>query len=149
MSVDGKSFLGTAQLLLNDGKDEADYRSAISRAYYACFLATREIAFRCCDPGIRKKGSFRREKDVGHSYLKNCCLRPGVGSAILQLGKDLDHLRGSRDDADYEMSQCISSKEATQAVEEAEALLEDLRQICPNEIGKALEDHIKATCRTT
>lgn len=145
--MDGRSFLGTARLLLSDGGNEAAYRSAISRAYYACFLATREIAFRCCDPVVRQTGSFRREKDINHSYLKNCCLRPEAGSAIPQLGKDLDHLRGSREDADYEMSLSISSREAKQAIEEAEALLEELGSICPDEIGKALEEHIKATCR--
>jgi len=45
------------------------------------------------------------------------------------------------------MSLSISSREAKQAIEEAEALLEELGSICPDEIGKALEEHIKATCR--
>jgi len=146
--VDGKSFLGTAQLLLNNGGDEAAHRSAISRAYYACFLSVRETAFRHCDPDVRKR-NFRKERDVRHSLLTNCCTRPGVSTTILKLGKDLDALRGNRENADYEMLAHVSFRDAEQAVEEAQALLEDLRQIRPNEIGKALEDHIKAICRTT
>jgi len=141
--VDARSFLGTAQFLLSNRQDEAAYRSAISRAYYACFLTTREIAFRCCNPAVRRSGGVSRERDIRHSSLKNCCLKPEAGLAVKQLGKDLDHLRGSREDADYEMSKSISSADAQQAIDDAEALLEELTHI-GDAIGKALEEYIRA-----
>ena len=45
MPLDPELFLGQARRLANDAENEADYRSAISRAYYACHLAARDALF--------------------------------------------------------------------------------------------------------
>ena len=45
MPLDPELFLGQAQRLANDAENEADYRSAISRAYYACHLVARDALF--------------------------------------------------------------------------------------------------------
>ena len=45
MPLDPELFLGQAQRLARAASDEADYRSAISRAYYACHLVARDALF--------------------------------------------------------------------------------------------------------
>ena len=45
MPLDPELFLGQARRLANDAENEADYRSAISRAYYACHLVARDALF--------------------------------------------------------------------------------------------------------
>ena len=45
MPLDPELFLGQARRLANDAENEADYRSAINRAYYACHLTARDALF--------------------------------------------------------------------------------------------------------
>ena len=45
MPLDPKLFLGQARRLERGAENEADYRSAISRAYYACHLVARDALF--------------------------------------------------------------------------------------------------------
>ena len=45
MPLDPELFLGQARRLANDAENEADYRSAVSRAYYACHLVARDALF--------------------------------------------------------------------------------------------------------
>ena len=54
MPLDPELFLGQARRLANDAENEADYRSAISRAYYACHLVARDALF-----GVDARGGKR------------------------------------------------------------------------------------------
>ena len=45
MPLDPELFLGQARRLVRDAENEADYRSAINRAYYACHLVARDALF--------------------------------------------------------------------------------------------------------
>ena len=54
MPLDPELFLGQAQRLARDAENEADYRSAISRAYYACHLTARDALF-----GVDARGGKR------------------------------------------------------------------------------------------
>ena len=45
MPLDPELFLVQARRLANDAENEADYRSAVSRAYYACHLVARDALF--------------------------------------------------------------------------------------------------------
>ena len=45
MPLDPELFLGQARRLANEAENEADYRSAISRAYYACHLVALDALF--------------------------------------------------------------------------------------------------------
>ena len=45
MPLDPELFLGQARRLANDAENEADYRSAINRAYYACHITARDALF--------------------------------------------------------------------------------------------------------
>lgn len=144
--MDGKRFLGTARFLRNKGSNEAAYRSAVSRAYYACFIAIRDLAFRACGSEYRSKAGLKKEQNIGHlplqRYLKN-----GTMESVKQLGEDLAALHGSRIDADYNMKQTITNEDALCAIEEAEALLKLLYKTPEQEIGNAINNYIRATSR--
>ena len=45
MPLDPELFVGQAERLARNAENEADYRSAISRAYYACHLVARDALF--------------------------------------------------------------------------------------------------------
>jgi uncharacterized protein (UPF0332 family) len=143
--VDGKCFLGTAQFLLSGGADEAAYRSAVSRAYYACFPEARQVAFDHCGHDARRKARIRTERDILHEKLQFYLKMEGGPEAIRKLGENLAGLYGKRKEADYDMRAALSSADARDAIEEARAFLRDLAQASPAAVGKAMERHISAT----
>jgi len=121
--MDGRLFLGTAHFLQNNGADEAAYRSAISRAYYACFIVIRDLVFRMCDSRYRKKAGIKNERKIGHKPLQDYLKNGARVESVEQLGEDLTALYGSRIDADYNMRQTITEEDARQAVEESNSFL--------------------------
>ena len=58
MPLDPELFLGQARRLTRGAENEADYRSAISRAYYACHLVARDALFGV-DAGGGRRPSHR------------------------------------------------------------------------------------------
>lgn len=136
--MDGKQFLVTACLLRREGLDEADFRSAISRAYYACFITTRDIVLSACRDKIR----IKKAENIGHEKLQQY-LKNGSSSAVQQLGSDLASLHGNRVDADYIMYRKITVDDAQDAIGNAEVFLKDLSIISNDDIGKALENYLK------
>ena len=142
--MDGKSFLGTARFLQNKGTDEAAYRSAISRAYYACFIAIRDVAFKACESNARRIAGIKSERTIRHEPLQRY-LKSGSLEAIRRLGEDLAALQGSRTDADYNMTLTISTDDAQSAIGEAEAFLKALSRTSVSDIGKAMADNINET----
>lgn len=140
--MDCKCFLTTARFLSTKGSGEADFRSAVSRAYYACFLAARSIAFKNCREDFRLTGKIRGEKDITHfelqQYLKN-----GLVVPVRQLGVDLAALHGSRKDADYEMTAQFCKEDAEHSIEEAEWFLAAIASANPHDIGKGMEKRIQ------
>ncbi|MBI5723202.1 MAG: hypothetical protein HZA50_04530 [Planctomycetes bacterium] len=142
--MDGKLFLGTARFLQSEGGDEAAYRSAISRAYYACFLEARHIIFNNCDNVTRIKGNFRKEKDIRHNNLPRY-LKSSPEESIRKLGENLGGLLGKREDADYDMSRFFPIDAAQDAISDAQSFLSDLHNCAPGLLGKALSEYIRKT----
>ena len=124
--MDGRFFLGTAHFLSNDGNDEAAHRSAMSRAYYACFLVTRTIVFNNCCTATRTKAGIKNERSILHKplqqYLKNSSDKPV-------------------------QRQAITADDAEDAIANAEAFLKALDGIGPISIGEAVEEYIAKTHR--
>src|SRR5437870_13699974 len=89
------------------GSDEADWRSASRRAYYAAFHAVRDqlTALRFRTP----------RADRAHNYLyvrlNNCGL-----PAVEQAASELHDLRNLRNIADYDVRAPFSAQEAADAV---------------------------------
>jgi uncharacterized protein (UPF0332 family) len=90
--MDETGFLNVADVL-SRGDTEAEWRSAISRAYYAAFHKARRLL---------RQGRFAvPDADKAHAYLwlrMGNCGHPDV----IELGYKLSHLRSMRNGADYD-----------------------------------------------
>lgn len=142
--MDGKLFLGTAHFLRNNGYDEAAYRSAVSRAYYACFLEARQVAFDNCAQDARMKARLRNVHKIGHEPLQ-WYLKHGSCRRVQELGEDLASLHGNRKDADYNMAQTVTSADSQDAIDDAQAFLHAFSCVDPADIGTAMAEYIRAT----
>jgi len=138
--MNGKEFLVTAMLLQHKGSDEADFRTAISRAYYACFIELRDIAFNYCSEDARRRAHLKSERKIRHEDFLSS-LRNSSMPEISRLGGDLQGLYGNRNEADYNMSISLNKINADDAIEEANFILADVGKLSPAEIGKALEEY--------
>jgi uncharacterized protein (UPF0332 family) len=102
----GHDFLSLAQSLAT-GTTEAEWRSAVSRAYYAAFHVARDA--------FHSLGFVVPRADSAHKYLafrlQNC------GHAQLaRAGRDLDALRSARNEADYDLLPAMTQTRAKNQV---------------------------------
>jgi hypothetical protein len=90
--ITGSDFLILAETWIK-GTTEAEWRSAVSRAYYGAFHAARQL--------MRDLGFVVPRADRAHAYLwlrlSNC-----GASAVARAGAELNSLRGDRADYDVE-----------------------------------------------
>lgn len=142
--MDGKLFLGTARFLRSKGSDEAAYRTAVNRAYYACFLEARQVAFDNCDKEARRRAGIANVRGILHQplqrYLKNSSYRD-----IQELGEDLASLHANRGDADYNMTASLTSEDSENAIDDAQDFLDAFLRIDPAQIGKSMAEDIRLT----
>ena len=131
MPLDPELFLGQAQRLARTAENEADYRSAISRAYYACHLVARDALF-----GVDAAGGRR----PSHWAVIN-----SVGKAEENGADRLRRLKRMREVADYvtdslhpEVQAVFANSRvsgwaslATRALAVADALIPRLRALPP------------------
>jgi uncharacterized protein (UPF0332 family) len=95
-----RDFLNVAQNLLSE-PTEAAWRSAVSRAYYAAFHVAREL--------LEALGFACPKAERAHAYLwrrLSNCGEPQVQNA----GRELNDLRGDRNQADYEVHRSLPKK---------------------------------------
>jgi uncharacterized protein (UPF0332 family) len=100
-------YLLLAQQLVA-GTTEAEWRSAISRAYYAAFHAARDL--------FRELGFATPRAESAHQYLwlrlLNCSNLP-----VQSAGSDLNSLRGERNLADYDLQRTVTQNAAIMRVQ--------------------------------
>ena len=92
MALDPGEFLAQAELLAASGT-EAGYRSAVSRAYYACHLLARDRLF-----GLDAAQWRARSRRPSHYAVINA-LRERVSTD--DIARDLEDLKKIREVADY------------------------------------------------
>jgi uncharacterized protein (UPF0332 family) len=109
----GREFLTVAQQLAG-ASTEAEWRSAISRAYYAAFHVARELLedLRFAVP----------RADRAHAYLSRRLANCGH-ARTQQAGTDLNALRGDRNQADYDLHRPVTAQLATLHVRLAEQIV--------------------------
>src|SRR5437868_13485604 len=107
--MQGQEFLLTAENLSN-GTRESDWRSAVSRAYYAVFHHFREF-FLLHGLNLGRSGQAHFSLYTG---LLNC----GI-PAVQALGARVDKLRADRVEADYDLRKPSKQPGAKNAVSEA------------------------------
>lgn len=89
MSFDWNQYIILANKLIENNPQEAEIRSAISRAYYGAFIPCRNY-----------KGYGKTTKDIHQKVIddfKKSDIQEGVS-----LGNFLDSLRSKRNNADYD-----------------------------------------------
>src|SRR5438270_12092799 len=99
------------------GTSEAEWRTAISRAYYAAFHVARRL--------LTDLNFVVPRADRAHQYLVFRLSNSGE-SAVEQVGRDLETLRRLRNRADYDEAPAFSQPQAAAAVRIAEGVVQGL-----------------------
>lgn len=115
--MDVLDFLRLAESWANRST-EAEWRSAVSRAYYSVFHVARQLLLQC--------GFEVRKGDQAHAYLWRRLSNCGV-SEVQHAGRELQNLRGDRNLADYDMHVDFPQSHAQASVELANETAEALR----------------------
>lgn len=114
--IAGRDFLTLADILVR-GQTEGEWRSAVSRAYYAAFHEARRL--------LRDFGFQAPRADQAHAYLwlrLTNCGHASVGLA----GSDLNALRRDRNRADYDVEQPFAQQTALSHVQSARQIIQIL-----------------------
>jgi uncharacterized protein (UPF0332 family) len=126
--LDCKRFLATAQFLRDDGREESDYRSAVSRAYYACFLELSNVLFSACPGKWCDRGSFSSKKKIQHWEVRNCLLDSDI-KPMIGIGEKFKLLQMKREGSDYDMNVLYQKEDSEDAISLAEIILSDLSKV--------------------
>jgi uncharacterized protein (UPF0332 family) len=112
----GRDFLDLARRLAAGGA-EADWRTAISRAYYSTFHAARQL--------MQDLGFTVPRGDQAHRHvwlrLSNC-----GDAAVRSAGAGLNALRQERNRADYDLALSVRQPEALKLIRLAEQIIQTL-----------------------
>lgn len=128
-----RDYLALARALAS-GTTEAEWRSAVSRAYYAAFHVARLLLL-----GLR----FRvPQADRAHGYLRLRLSNAGH-AATMTAGSRLLLLRRQRNWADYDDRRIITKAEAIQNVQEAEEIIRALDAATIDPVRTQITDAMK------
>jgi uncharacterized protein (UPF0332 family) len=109
-------FLALVDVLAQGGT-EAEWRTAVSRAYYAAFLATREL--------FRDLGFQVPRAAQAHAYLWMRLSNSG-NLEVARAGADLNDLQRERNRSDYDNHVTIHQSDAVLLVQVARQLTQRL-----------------------
>jgi uncharacterized protein (UPF0332 family) len=116
MAMNWRDFLPLAARLAA-GATEADWRTAVSRAYYAAFHVARRL--------FADLGFSVPRADRARQYLVFRLCNSGE-SAVERAGRDLETLRRLRNRADYDETPALTQPQAAAAVQIAEGIIQVL-----------------------
>jgi len=143
--MNAADFLSTADDLITLASREADFRSAVSRAYYACHWILRESVFPQLLPQAKTKSKISSERDLGHRDLI-LCLKSALDGNVRALGGDLASLYENRETADYDsVVNYLQAVCASDAVANAHELLNALSALLPTDIGNVANTFYEKT----
>ena len=100
---DPRDFFRLGQRLANQGSNEADFRTAIGRGYYSCYLTARDALFGL-DGRLLKKRVYKHLKAKGShdAVIRGIANSSSVGPAkAKRLSDGLAELKDMRVQADY------------------------------------------------
>lgn len=112
--MDETGFLDVADAL-STGSHESEWRSAISRAYYAAFHKARRL--------LRQSGFNVPRGDQSHAYLWFRLSNAGQPD-VMDAGTELGRLRSARNWADYDFDVPVDSWTAIDHVRIAADIIE-------------------------
>ena len=129
-------FLHTAQDLTN-GTRESDYRSSISRSYYAVFLSLREFLDQ---NGLKKTKSPNLQ---AHEFVEQCLewceIKAGIKVATI-----LNQLKKHRKFSDYDLHIAISQQDSSDVFQKAHKAISDfsiaVSEMPDDDLGMLIEN---------
>jgi uncharacterized protein (UPF0332 family) len=131
--ITGEDFLALAEVWVT-GTTEAEWRSAVSRAYYAAFHRARRL--------LRDLGFLVPRADQAHAYLwlrlSNC-----GDSQVEMAGSDLNTLRRDRNRADYDVEQTLDQHDARVQVQAARIIIQTLDGASTDPLRSQITDAMK------
>ena len=131
--MDFRDYFALA-VTLAAGSSEAEWRTAVSRAYYAAFHVARELFLSL---GFRVPQAER-----AHSYLWLRLANAGVADAQLA-GNRLNALRGQRNRADYAPLSPLTRGTAANEVKNAEDIITALDAAAIEPVRTQITDAMK------
>lgn len=135
--MQASEFQDTAERLVQE-QTEGDWRSAISRGYYAVFHHFREL-FLSHGLDLGRSANAHSNLYIG---LHNCGVAAAAGIAAR-----VDSLRDDRVEADYELAPVLSQQDAMQSVQRARKIVEDfqnlLTTISAGQIVAGVREHLR------
>jgi uncharacterized protein (UPF0332 family) len=132
-------FRNTADHLAQ-GSTEGDWRSAVSRAYYACFHYFRSFLLsHSLDLGRGGQSHFNL-----YSGLLNCGF-----PAVSAVASRIDSRREARIRADYELRPLIGRQEALAAVQEVDDIIAVFQSLLASIPAVDITDGARRHLRTT
>jgi uncharacterized protein (UPF0332 family) len=114
-----RDFLDVADALVT-GLGEAEWRSGVSRAYYAAFHVARRLL---SDSGF---DVARGEQTHAYLWLR---LANSNHADVRNAGNDLYHLRQKRNQADYDLEQPLYQATCAGHIQLAERIIELLEMV--------------------
>jgi uncharacterized protein (UPF0332 family) len=132
--MDGREFLRLANIL-RTGASEAEWRSAVSRAYYAAFHCARRLLLNC--------GFNVPRSEYAHAYLWLRLANCGT-PAIQQAGADFNNLRRDRNRADYDLDRPLRKATAEAQVQAADDIIRALADAEKEPVKTAISDAMKS-----
>jgi uncharacterized protein (UPF0332 family) len=119
----GHDFLALANQLAT-GASEAEWRTSVSRSYYAAFHVARRL--------LQDLGFVVPQEEKTHAYLYfrlNNCGAPNVSA----VGKELNNLRTGRNQADYDLHIPVRQASVSPRLTTAQAIIQTLDNLTPAE----------------
>jgi uncharacterized protein (UPF0332 family) len=117
-----------------DRATEAEWRSAISRAYYAAFHEARRL--------LRELGFHVPKADAAHAYLSMRLSNSGVPD-FQDAGYSLNSLRFERNRADYDIDRSLKQSHARVLVAAIRQTVSTLMRILSRAESQTLVDAIR------
>lgn len=131
--IRGHDFQRLAETWIT-GAAEAEWRSAVSRAYYGAFHVARQL--------LQDLGFQVPRGDQAHAYLwlrLSNCGDPNVQVA----GSDLNTLRPERNRSDYDVSLTLRHRDANLQVQAANRIIHMLDAVSKNSIRQTITNAMR------
>lgn len=132
--MNGRDFLPLAAHLAG-GTTEAEWRSAVSRAYYASFHVARRL--------LSELGFTVPRADRAHQYLVFRLSNSGE-PPVEQAGRDFETLRRLRNRADYDELPALPQPQAFAGVRLAEHVIQTFDDARLEPVRSRIRDAMKA-----
>lgn len=120
MSISPRSFLEQGFRLLA-GSEEVDYRTAISRSYYAAYHTAVDTAERINLPQAGRRDTGAHEQLIARFESK--------GRGLKRIAQRLRAKKRMRAMADYQLDAFVLEGEAVLQMKEVQALVEDIESL--------------------